>query len=417
MKDELELLDFIALLEINDFRSQLSRFALYNPNNDKYFDIASIEDGKVIYKDNNSKPTIRSFEEIRDWLVIVPSDVSVSDIQPIFEDYLSWKIKFTYSTFYKNLALQATGIHQGKIFIQKATDDLEKDRLLLIEKIDKHIIRTPGMLDNFLNLIGTYQGLKIFKFDHAFGATLVAKTDDYFSAEVLRSDLDSENFEEFYQCIDSWVLEDEYRFRKFSNVLDSPPLTDLYYLKAGNEFHFRGYFRQELILSFSSPGEFENCYKEFKEDFERIYWDCVLKNEADYNDAAQSVSYGRVLRIKYIDFWGRHHIKIKLGESEIISRFGEGRIDSKIKSYVGDVIQEHNLSFKEIFEKNLRKFRQEKYGDYSPISITYVQEGYVRFTHCWNCKNDIDSLNFALCDSCSGIICFCGACLCAHTGY
>lgn len=36
----------------------------------------------------------------------------------------------------------------------------------------------------------------------------------------------------------------------------------------------------------------------------------------------------------------------------------------------------------------------------------------VRVTHCWQCKNDLDSRSDATCESCSGIRCACGACLC-----
>ena len=416
LDDELEFLDFLALLELNGLHHRLSSFSLYNPHHDKYFDIISIDGGTVIYKEANSKPTTRTFQQIQHWLVIVPDDISVSDIQPSLDDYLSWRIHLSFCTV-EGLILQARAIKLGKNFSQKATMDWKQDRLNLIQKIDDHILSEPDTLENFLELIDTYHGLQIHKFEHTSGTTLIAKTDDYFRSEVLRSHVCSEDFDNFYRSIDDWVLEDESRFRRVADSLDSLLLSKSYCLKTSDAFHFKSYFRQILIFEFTCSGELQECYSRFLNELEKILLDRVLNHEASYDYVAQSKSYGSVFQLKYFDLSDRHHIKINLGESEVVSCFGEGKAEPRIRSYISDTIERHQAEFREIFENNHKEFKQGKIGAYAPVSITYAEKSYVRMTHCWNCKNDIDSRNFALCDSCSGIICFCGACFCAHTGY
>ncbi len=36
----------------------------------------------------------------------------------------------------------------------------------------------------------------------------------------------------------------------------------------------------------------------------------------------------------------------------------------------------------------------------------------VRKTHCWSCKEDINSQQWDTCEICRGIACSCGACFC-----
>lgn len=416
LDDEIEFLDFLALLELNGLHDRLSNFSLYNPNQDKYFDIISIDGGRVIYKEANSKPTTRTFEQIQHWLVIVPNDISISDIQPGLDDYLSWRIHLSFCTI-EGLILQARAIKVGKNFSQKATMDWKQDRLNLIQKIDEHILSELDILENFLELIDTYHGLQIHKFEHTSGTTFIAKTDDYSRSEILRSHLCSEDVDDFYRSVDEWVLDDESRFRRIADSLDSPLLSKSYCLKTTDAFHFKSYFRQILIFEFTCSGELQECSAKFINELEKILLERVLNHEASYDYVAQSRSYGRVFHLKYFDLSDRHHIKINLGDSEVVSCFGEGRAEPKIRSYISDTIERHQTEFREIFENNHKEFKQAKIGAYAPVSITYAEKSYVRMTHCWNCKNDIDSLNFALCDACSGIICFCGACFCAHTGY
>lgn len=416
LDDELEFLDFLALLELNGWHDRLSSFSLYNPNHDKYFNIISIEGGRITYEEANLKPTIRTFDQIRHWLVIIPDNISISDIKPILDDYLSWRIHLTYCTS-EGIILQARDLIRSKNFSQKATTKWKQDRLNLIQKIDAYILREPDILQNFLEKIDIYNGLQIYKFEHSSGTIFVAKTNDYFRSEIMRLNVDSEGFNNFYQSIDNWILENDSQFRSVADVLASPLLSESYCFKARDAFHFKSYFRQVLIFEFSCSGEFQECSTKFLKKLEKILLNKVLNHKASYDFVAQSISYGPVLQLQYFDLSERHHIKINLGNSEVFSGFGEGKAEAKIRSYIGETIEKHPTKFKEIFEKSHSEFKQEKIGPFAPVSITYAEKSYVRMTHCWNCKNDIDSLNFALCDSCSGIICFCGACLCAYTGY
>ena len=36
----------------------------------------------------------------------------------------------------------------------------------------------------------------------------------------------------------------------------------------------------------------------------------------------------------------------------------------------------------------------------------------VRKTHCWSCKEDINSQQWDTCEVCRGIVCSCGSCFC-----
>ncbi len=41
----------------------------------------------------------------------------------------------------------------------------------------------------------------------------------------------------------------------------------------------------------------------------------------------------------------------------------------------------------------------------------------IRKTHCFHCKENINSQQYDTCDSCRGIVCGCGACFCSWEGY
>ena len=50
--------------------------------------------------------------------------------------------------------------------------------------------------------------------------------------------------------------------------------------------------------------------------------------------------------------------------------------------------------------------QEKKYEDYKI-------EKPVRKTHCFNCKEDINSQQWDVCDDCKGIVCSCGSCFCS----
>ena len=41
----------------------------------------------------------------------------------------------------------------------------------------------------------------------------------------------------------------------------------------------------------------------------------------------------------------------------------------------------------------------------------------VRKTHCFHCKENINSQQWDACDACKGIVCSCGACFCSWEGH
>ena len=41
----------------------------------------------------------------------------------------------------------------------------------------------------------------------------------------------------------------------------------------------------------------------------------------------------------------------------------------------------------------------------------------IRITHCFNCKEHINSQQWEVCGDCKGIVCSCGSCFCSWEGY
>ncbi len=41
----------------------------------------------------------------------------------------------------------------------------------------------------------------------------------------------------------------------------------------------------------------------------------------------------------------------------------------------------------------------------------------IKRTHCFNCKKNINSQQWDVCESCKGIICSCGSCFCSWEDY
>lgn len=411
MDDELEFLDFLALIEVNGWHDRLSCFSLYDPERDKYFSFIKIGKGNVRYKLPNSNSTLRSFQQLQHWFVIILDKALISEIQPFFEDHLSWKIHLTYSIA-EGVVLEAKNSQIEKKFLQKITTNQKQDRLDMIQEIDTYIISKPRIFQEFSELIDNYHGLKIYRFKHFSGVAFMAATDDFLHFKIINSNDEFQYFEKLYQNIDMWVLEDEDRFNSIAHALDTPLSTKTYYLEGADEVFFKSYFDQEKILEFSCSGRFQECFEHFSKELEKTLIDKVLIDKELYDFVAESNSYGSVLQLQYIDFQDQHHVKIKIGETEVVSCFGEGKAEPNSRLYIDDAIEKNLIKFREVFEDNHRDFNQSRFSNYNSNSIIYVEQKYVRMTHCWHCKNNIDSRYFPGCTSCSGIICFCGACLC-----
>jgi hypothetical protein len=86
----------------------------------------------------------------------------------------------------------------------------------------------------------------------------------------------------------------------------------------------------------------------------------------------------------------------------------------KVRLYVWQ--QQRMATFlKSIVRDRLRKGDEETRDD-SPLSESaefyFALRG--RFTHCYRCKNDLNSIDFDLCGVCHWIRCTCGACGCGY---
>ena len=46
----------------------------------------------------------------------------------------------------------------------------------------------------------------------------------------------------------------------------------------------------------------------------------------------------------------------------------------------------------------------------------YKIEKPIRKTHCFNCKDNINSQQWEVCEICKGIVCSCGSCFCSWEG-
>jgi len=79
--------------------------------------------------------------------------------------------------------------------------------------------------------------------------------------------------------------------------------------------------------------------------------------------------------------------------------------DNRTSTFVKEILKENLNKINDEVEKNYKK----SINNYLDI-LKKIDNG--RETHCFNCKEDINSIDFELCDDCSWIICDCGTCGC-----
>ena len=80
-----------------------------------------------------------------------------------------------------------------------------------------------------------------------------------------------------------------------------------------------------------------------------------------------------------------------------------------------------SIYIKKILKKNLNKINKEIEINYKKSINNYLniikKIDNRRETNCFNCKEDINSINFELCDQCNWIVCDCGTCGCHWIDY
>lgn len=90
--------------------------------------------------------------------------------------------------------------------------------------------------------------------------------------------------------------------------------------------------------------------------------------------------------------------------------------DNKIRVFKLDS-QSSSVFLKKIIKDSLINFDDELYKNYTTkinryLSLTNKMFFEKRITHCFECKEDINSVDFSICKDCSWITCSCGACGC-----
>ena len=97
-----------------------------------------------------------------------------------------------------------------------------------------------------------------------------------------------------------------------------------------------------------------------------------------------------------------------------------GLSEKKVKLFKLDE-QKTGIFIKDILKNDLTKIDENILKKYKSKIDTFVKELTNRLkkeiTHCWQCKEDLDSMNFEICSQCKGIKCECDACFCGWVDY
>jgi hypothetical protein len=93
-----------------------------------------------------------------------------------------------------------------------------------------------------------------------------------------------------------------------------------------------------------------------------------------------------------------------------------GLSEKKIKLFKLEE-QKTSIFIKDILKSNLIKIDNDTLDKYKVLIDAFIKEltnrvVTKRITHCWQCKEDLDSMNFEICSKCKGIRCECNACFC-----
>ena len=84
--------------------------------------------------------------------------------------------------------------------------------------------------------------------------------------------------------------------------------------------------------------------------------------------------------------------------------------DKKSSMFEKDTIKKNLIDIDSLLEKK----HEPQINNY--INVLKKRDE-AKYTHCFNCKEDINSIDFTICDSCKGIRCTCSACFCEWKDY
>jgi hypothetical protein len=415
MDDELDFLEFLGLFNLLELEEKLSDFTLYNPNSDEEFEFVLIEGRDVTYRKENSSNTYRQVNDLKEWIVICPKQSKILSSRFNFENYKGFKFSVSHSG--KLAALKCYNVNYDKFFVAEVDLDLLQSYEKLKVMIDNFILSDHKITLSFSNQKEDYLGFEIFQFDHSKGSRLFAISKDSYPETIITDDVLGSNKTRLYSKVDEEVLSDINHFKFAADKIEDFLNCQTLHVKTIERHNFKTFLQFRLIHQSSGEGKFEKLKSLHLKQVEEYCRDRALKDDDFFELVAQEKSYGGVLTAQFVNFRNKHLIKIFLNKLEILSEIDDGPAESKLRAYVDQVKVKYFSKIREILEENHRKFKERAIGPHAPISISYDEKRYIRLTHCWNCKNDIDSLNFYTCNECTGIICFCGACFCSHTGY
>lgn len=411
MDDELDFLEFLGLIRLMNIDEAISEFTLYNPNTDDEYDFISINDNFINYRNDDSGVIKRQINDLREWIVICPRQSEILSSKLTFENYKGFKFSVSYSRDLPTIKCFNSDLQQSfEVEVDIKPDHSHKR---LKDRIDNFILNDEDILLSFSDKKEDYLRFKIFQFQHAAGTRLIAK----FKGKTITDDVSEISETQIYHKIDKEVLSDINLFQFSAETVEDELNCRTLYLKTTNLHNFKTFSQFKVIHESSNGGAFEEIKALHLQQVDDYCLDRAVTDHEFFERISFERFYADVLKVQFVNLKNKHYVKVFLEDSEILSELGDGPAEKKLQTYLGKVKSSHSARIGEIIEENHRKFKVRNVGSFAPILISYDEKRYVRMTHCWSCKSDIDSLNFYTCDECTGIICFCGACFCSHTGY
>ena len=415
MNDELDFREFLGLYDLMDIKEKLFEFTLYNPDSDLEYDFISVEEKNVSYVDQDHNKITKQIYDLQELKVICPENSKILTSKIKFDDYKNFKFSVSHSG--KLPSLKYSDFKLKKYFEVEVIIDIETSLIELKEIVDDFILSEKSLMFSMSSKKENYLGFEIFHFEHIKSDKLIARKIESFSEYIIIENISESGTTRLFNKIDSVVLSSIKHFKLCSDKIEDFLNCQSMYIKTIDGHHFKSFLQNEIIVETSGNKDFETIKSLH---FKKVEDYCVkraFEDDSFLNLISEEKSYGGVLIAQFFNFSDKHFIRINLDDLEVFSEIGDGNAEQKIRLQIDKIKENYASKIKEIFERNHKKYKLATLGPQASSSISYKAQPYNRFTHCWKCKNYIDSLNFYTCNECSGIVCFCGACFCSNTGY
>ena len=358
LDDELEFLEFMGLYLLTGQTEDLNAYKLYNARSDEEFDFLEVNEFEVKYFLNERKISTRSISQLADYIVIAPKDSNLIKLKPSFKAFFGFNFFISYDD--APIFTAKSFITEEKASFSRVLNNIKLDDIF--EELKKDII-------------------DYIRHDH-----------DAFCRNADNLNLSPE-FESFLLEIDNQKI-----IRTYSHTLAERTDDKLI---------------SETVSDFTKEEAIElHCHKLISH---------LLKSEGSYHRLlyrlSKSETFLDVIRTQTLEIGTHHHLRIKFESNVVVDKISTGPAEQSLEIALQDIRQKYNLRLREILEEKHAKFLASNSQDALLPSISYENKQYFRQTHCWNCKKNIDNIDFATCNHCRGIICFCGACLCGFSSY